>query len=399
MTLERSEGQAAAVAFHIVGDAFVDLFSFLEGDWPEKGGDARLTQPIQTFAGGSATNTATHVNALLRYFDAEDHIDPFYNNSMVLHTTLNPDDHYGKILLSHAQQHGYSLENCKSPEDTAATGHCVAIVAGQERSFMTFRGCVDSFQASQWDVDRIVDAQSHIHVHIAGFFNLSGFQNGAIAAQIKRLRQERRQKSPEYSTVVSLVPQHDASKQWDGGIDELATCLDFLIMNELEAKYIMEQGRLRKGQTPPSSSESLLNYDLVQDCATYFGEVCPQACIVLTRGPSGAVALLNGRVTCQQSTVQVKPIDPTGAGDSFSAGFLHGLWAWSKKQTQSEQDLADVVDGVNSYPWPTPAIQHALRWGCAMGTAAVLIQGASIPSKKEHVLQFYSQIEKLQQRD
>ncbi|CAB9505385.1 ubiquitin carboxyl-terminal hydrolase [Seminavis robusta] len=372
-------------AFHVVGDAFVDLFSFLDGDWPEKGGDAKLNRPIATFAGGSSTNTATHLNSLLGYFDDTN------QSSMLLHTTLNPDDHYGSILLNHAQKHGFSLVNCKRPDDTAATAHCVAIVAGQERSFMSYRGCLDNFHASHLDSDSIIDSPSHVHINIAGYYNLNGFQNGLMAQELQRIRKARAQKFPHCATVVSLVPQHDATKQWDGGIDQLAqSCLDFFIMNELEAKYIMEQGLLRRGKQPPQEANS---DDLLQNCAAYFGELCPRACIVLTRGPAGAVALLKGDIYTQQSTVKVTPIDPTGAGDSFTAGFLYGLWDWKRPHNGDMQfNNAD-----NTFPWPTQAIQHALKWGCAMGTSAVLVRGASIPSSKETVQRFYSEIEQLKE--
>ena len=51
----------------IIGDAFADLFCFLgDSALPKPGGDARLTQPIRTVAGGSGLNTATHLSSLGR---------------------------------------------------------------------------------------------------------------------------------------------------------------------------------------------------------------------------------------------------------------------------------------------------------------------------------------------
>lgn len=379
------------VAFHIVGDAFVDLFSFLEGDWPEKGGDSSLSQPIQTFAGGSSTNTTTHLNVLNSHFTDQ-------SMDLVLHTILNPNDHYGNLLLRHAKDQGFLLINCKESDDSSATGHCVAIVAGQERSFMTYRGCVDNFQADHLDLDQIIGGpESHLHLHIAGFFNLSGFQNGQILKQILKIR-EQRQSYRNVETVVSLVPQHDATKLWDGGIDELATYLDFLIMNDLEAMHIMQQGKIRKKMATASDFANSIDATdtLIADCAAYFNELCPQTCVVLTRGPSGAVALLNGNVIADQSTVKVTPIDPTGAGDSFAAGFMHGLWDWrQKKGDNGNVEVVPTTDAPRTFSWPAEALQFGLLWGCAMGSSSVLVRGASIPSSKDDIQRLFTEIEKL----
>lgn len=369
-----------AVAFHIVGDAFVDLFSFLHGDWPEKGGDAQLDSPIQTFAGGSSTNTTTHLNILHRYFAEKGE-----STEIVLHTILNPSDHYGGILLQHAKEHGFPLINCKQAEDNSATGHCVAIVAGQERSFMTYRGCVDNFHADHLDVERVIALEAHLHLHIAGFFNLSGFQNGHITKQIKHIQKARKEKFPHLLTVVSLVPQHDATKLWDGGIDELATCLDFLIMNDLEAMHIMRQGKIRRNEPAKSATTT---ETLIADCAAYFRKLSPKICVILTRGPSGAVALVDGKVVADQNTVKVVPIDPTGAGDSFAAGFLHGLWAWKRQSASTSSD--GVV-----FAWPNEALRLGLLWGCAMGTSSVLVRGASIPSSKADIEKYRTEIDSL----
>ena len=84
-----------------------DIFSFLADEWPERGGDARLNQPIKMYAGGSATNTTTHLKGLIRDFHNVEHA-----TDLALHTVLNPSDHYGNLLLDHAKQHGYTLFNC-----------------------------------------------------------------------------------------------------------------------------------------------------------------------------------------------------------------------------------------------------------------------------------------------
>ena len=48
------------------------------------------------------------------------------------------------------------------------------------------------------------------------------------------------------------------------------------------------------------------------------------SCVVLTDGPGGAYVLEAERVT-HAAALRVDVVDPTGAGDAFAAGFLHGI--------------------------------------------------------------------------
>ena len=360
------------VDFHIVGDAFVDLFCFLGGKWPEQGGDAQLSHPIDLFAGGSGVNTTTHFNSLMKYFQTQ-------GATLSLHTALNPGDPHGQTLLAHAKKHGFLLLNCKPDDDMAATGHCVAIVSGQDRSFMTYRGCVDTFRADHINTELMLRSESHVHMHIAGFYNLSGFQHGQIKKQIEYIRAYRQENSK--TTTVSLVPQHDASKEWDSGIDELLPCLDFLIMNDMEAMYIVTKSRLRRGiRTANEGIPSSCTDEHIQDFASFFGIVSPRTCVVITRGASGAVVLRDGTIVANQSAFKVKPLDPTGAGDSFAAGFMYGLGlsgCWGHDKLPSE------------------CLEKALMWGCALGTASVRMRGASLPSTKANIEHYYTETAKL----
>lgn len=349
-----------SVAFHVVGDAYVDFFCFLdEGGWPENGGDSRLTQPVKTYAGGSSTNTATHLKALQTNFT--DSVPKVY-----LHTVLNDGDHYGQLLLAHADDHGFPIINCrKSGDDCLFTGHCVAIVSGGERSFMTHQGCIGEFTAEDVSVEKIATTSSEVHFHIAGFYNIPGFWHGQLEQKVDELRRTVKR------ATVSLVTQHDATKEWDGGFDSVLKVLDFAIMNDLEARNIVRRGQ-------GSAREE--GKDEIQNWADYFGPINPNAYVIVTRGELGAVALKAGKVVLNQRTVAVNPVDPTGAGDAFTSGFIHGIWQWRSQNNSSEDDHGDI--------WPLEAIRQGLRWGCAVGRAAILIRGASVPPRPEQIESF-----------
>ena len=83
-----------------------------------------------------------------------------------------------------------------------------------------------------------------------------------------------------------------------------------------------------------------------------------------------------------QSSIAVTPVDPTGAGDLFTAGFIHGIWSWK---------LESQVEGKGT--WTVDAINEGLRWGCAVGRAAVLIRGASVPPEQQDIKNYYEAIQ------
>lgn len=368
------------------------------------------------YAGGSSTNTTTHLNNLLREFYTGENGDNGNTTrsspkELVLHTVLNSNDHYGHLLLDHAEQCGFPLLNCKQEDDPSSTGHCIAIVAGHERSFMTYQGCVENFMAEHLNAEKIIHSNSHVHLHIAGYFNLTGFQHGQLKEQIEVIRNQRKELFPDKTTTASLVPQHDATKDWDGGLAEVIPLLDFLIMNDLEAKYIVQRGRrggLAADQDEGEDSQVAFSLP-IEEWACYFQQVSPRTCVIITRGAMGAVALLNGKMIASQAACPVNPVDPTGAGDSFTAGFLHGLWAWrhgqqhtgspttndatSMSSSNSKSSTTGATD--SSLEWPEEAIKQALLWGCAVGTSSILVRGASVPSKKADIEHVYRETDRM----
>lgn len=357
-------------SFHLVGDAYVDLMAFLGGDLPEPGGDSRLTHAVKMYAGGSSINTATHLQSLLHYLKpTENEVE-----HVALYTVLNKSDEFGKILLRHAAKYSIQLNNCCScgTDTQLRTGHCLVLVAagGTERSFLTHQGCVDSFTASSLDWSSLVCKEGPIHLHVAGFFNMQGFWHGQLREKLEALRDERDiRKQP---TTISMVTQHDATQVWNGGLDEVIKCLDFLIMNELEATRIVQRGL----QVVPTSD------DLIPACQAFFSDLSSHTHFVITRGARGAVSFQNGNVTASvEPAMRVdKVVDPTGAGDSFTAGFLYGVWG--SKGKRSSQNL--VPDA-----WTSQDLKTGLQWGCAVGTAAVSVRGASKPAKYEDIMLLY----------
>ena len=375
--LRRTMDRRLSVA--IIGDAFADLYCFLgDSKLPKPGGDARLLKPIRAVAGGSGLNTATHLSSLSRRRACATDSGAggaTVVDSISLHTVLNESDAYGRLLSSHANEHGFALVNCRRPSpEPESTGHCTVIVSKGERSFMTHLGCVAAFKADHVDVDGVLGSNAgnngdtsghdHLHVHVAGYYNIAGFFDGQLKRLLQSIRDRRASKSVAggsgRGTTISLVPQHDATEQWDGGLVDLLPLVDYLICSEVEAANIANAGGEGEGN------------DLHQ-LASFFHRASPNTCVVVTLGARGAVALRDGKILLRQKAPVdlADPVDPTGAGDAFAAGFLHGIHGRSGSSIESE-----VADSL---------LRSGLFYGCTIGTSCVMKEGASTPASSEEI--------------
>ena len=63
------------------------------------------------------------------------------------------------------------------------------------------------------------------------------------------------------------------------------------------------------------------------------------------------------KILSKQKPIVMKSVDPTGAGDdSFTAGFMYGLWSW-KPLT-----LRDNAEQNNDEQWTIEGIEEGMRW-------------------------------------
>lgn len=365
----------------ILGDVFADLFCFLEGGLPTKvGGDSRLAKPITTVAGGSGLNTATHLMGIMSTSEKT------YCNVRV-YSAFNPNDEYGKLVCQHATEHNFSLINTCDDND-ASTGHCAVIVASDERTFMTHLGAMEKFKATDIDIDSVLQVQpTHsgcLHIHVAGYFNIPGFWKGQIKHLLSTFAERQYQQNPQSPLIVSLVTQYDATEEWDGQLLDLLPSIDYLILNEIEAKNIIQAAHRRMDRR--EDIETLDNEeDVLLAIAAFFASQSSQTCIVLTLGPKGACVLYGGKIIVRQSPPLFveHPLDPTGAGDSFIAGFLHGLYSNSSSTPISKSNTSD----------PT-ILKRGLQYGCILGTSCVMRSGASVPACQEEIDDLLQRISK-----
>jgi sugar/nucleoside kinase (ribokinase family) len=323
-------------------------------------------------------NTTTHLASLFRYFGNGDQIA---DNIVRLQTVINENDVYGKLIIDHAREHNFRLVNRRISNvpncfiGTAeaskfggekSTGHCAVIVANNDRSFMTHLGCIEDFRGSHILLSHSPEVTHQHVVHVAGYFNIPGFWNGELSAQLATLR-DTFDKAGKKLTI-SLVPQQDATDVWDGGLKDVLKYVDFLILNEDEAKHIA--GCVSLSENDSEACEKHI--------AEYFYKCSSNTYVVVTRSSNGAAVFHSGEILFKQSAPRqiTNPVDPTGAGDAFAAGFLYGVLDSQRDRTKSNGGF--LLD----------EIRHALKWGCAMGTCNIMVRGASTPCSKQNIEKF-----------
>jgi sugar/nucleoside kinase (ribokinase family) len=100
--------------------------------------------------------------------------------------------------------------------------------------------------------------------------------------------------------TTSFDPNSDPTHAWKDSIRKVFAYTDLLFLNQTEALQVT---RARS----------------VKEALKALSKEVP--CVVIKLGPKGAMAIKNGEIS-SAAGFSIAPIDTTGAGDSFAAGFV-----------------------------------------------------------------------------
>ena len=340
------------------------------------GGCVLMNEPMQSKAGGSGINTATHLRFLIHQYN------PKYE--LELQTLFDPNDEHGQLLMNHLQTHNIPVVFCSSNDDikhsNQSTPHVIVLVTPNERSFIAYLGSMNHFHANDIQETKFIDHPSHnnnshhLHIHVAGYYNIPQFWNDQLKSKLMQIKQLR-QNFKHTTTTISLTPQYDSLQLWDGQIISLLECIDFLILSHDEALSIS------KINLNTNENEMIL-------LAQFFQNISSKICVIVTLGSKGAIALHNGTILHHQPSHKVENVvDATGAGDSFAAGFLFGFLQQTFEDdvdedvnTDEDKDIDTDTNECCSDPSSLiDQVKEGMKWGCILGAACVQIQGASVP--------------------
>jgi sugar/nucleoside kinase (ribokinase family) len=174
------------------------------------------------------------------------------------------------------------------------TGVTVSISSSEDRALVTFLGAI-----AELDEQDIADAilKEFDHLHVSSYYLQQKLRPGC-GHLFKRARR--------LGLTTSLDPGYDPSETWGPDLVETLEETDLFFPNELEVLAVT------RTQTSEQSLRALSN---------------GRTLTVVKLGPQGCLALDDGQLR-HQPAFTVRPVDTTGAGDSFNAGFLH---AWLRK--------------------------------------------------------------------
>ncbi len=204
------------------------------------------------------------------------------------------DDPLGRFMLAAMAAHGLETAAVRIDPDVP-TGASVILSGPSDRAILTAPGTMPLLRVA--DVPAALLARAR-HVHVGSVFLLDRARPD-LPALFRTARAQ--------GSTTSLDCNWDPRETWDGGVRALLAETDVFLPNAVEATRIAG----------------------VADVATAAHALAALGArvVVVKLGAEGALAVTadGGLVRCRAP--DLAPVDTTGAGDSFDAGFLAGWLA------------------------------------------------------------------------
>jgi ribokinase len=233
------------------------------------------------------------------------------------------DDSLGEFFIGELRRLGVDVGAVRRAPGRA-TGITVALHREHDRGMLTFPGTMDALSDHDVDDQWLVRGA---HLHVSSPFLQRGLWPG-LGSLLRRARAR--------ALTISLDPGFDPCGRWTEPVQEVLGLVDWLLPNETEALGLASA----RAGVVIRDREQALEILSAAGCA-----------VVIKRGGAGAL-LRSARRSLRLDTEPLVPLDTTGAGDNFDAGFI-----------------AALLNGAD------PAV--ALAWGVACGRHAVSGRGGT----------------------
>ncbi len=240
--------------------------------------DVTLVDPIKAYPGGDAMNESITLARL--------------GNRVALAGKVGDDD-FGKLVLNIAGEAGVDTAYVKiSPDDS--TSVCIMLInSSGSRNFASYRGANETFRLE--DLDTSLLEKTKI-VNIGSMFALKLLDGPGVTALLKKARSA--------GAVTGSDMKFDTYGIGFEGIKSAMPYIDYFMPSYDEAVYLT-------GEKEPSRMADVL-------LAAGAGAV------VIKLGENGCYIAAEGK-RYNIPPCPAVPVDTTGAGDSFVAGFLTGV--------------------------------------------------------------------------
>jgi len=258
----------------IVGSVFVDIICEGLSEYPNKGEELYIDS-IVTSPGGSAITAVILKNL---------------NMNVSLASAIGTD-FFGAYLIDYLTQVGIS-DSLIHHEPTQETGVSICIPKNNDRSFISKKGP----ELARY-LPRIFEKLTPLDIEKFRFLHVDfpQLQHPTIQQCISDRRD---------SLIITSDIGYEEALAWKA--DDFSTLKDvsWFFPNEQEARLITHE------QDPAAMVHHLRRY-------------VPHP--VVTLGPKGAVTIDESEKIIQIPAPQVQAVNPSGSGDSFTAGLLYGL--------------------------------------------------------------------------
>jgi len=196
-------------------------------------------------------------------------------------------DSLGRSLLADLEAAGVDT-SLVLVDGQARTGITVSLTWPNDRALITYAGPIARLAAEEVPAAAFEDTR---HLHVSSYFLQKALQPGC--ADLFR-------RAHRLGLTTSLDTGDDPDDRWDSGLADVLAHVDVFFPNRREAARIA-------GTSEPT------------DALDRLASLVPT--VVVKLGADGAIASVRGE-RLRVGAFAVRPLDTTGAGDSFDAGYL-----------------------------------------------------------------------------
>ena len=202
-------------------------------------------------------------------------------------------DDLGKMYKSRLKELGV---NDELVENNAATGTSIILVTeDRERTMCTFLGANRNFNK---DDVKLESAKKADIFYFTGYMWDTDSQQGAIRKVLDI------KKKSNFIVAFDIADPFAVGRYRQTFFDIIKEYVDIVFANSEEARYLID------------------NYD-AYECSKSIGKLCKTA--VVKNGKKGSYISHDGKIYEIPVYGTNRPVDTTGAGDTYAAGFLYGV--------------------------------------------------------------------------
>ncbi|MBE3597880.1 MAG: carbohydrate kinase family protein [Limnochordaceae bacterium] len=241
-------------------------------------------------------------------------------------------DWFGRFMVEALKDEGIATSVKVDP--SVKTGVTVAITGTDERMLITFPGAMAAMKGGDVDLEAVLGSR---HLHTGSFFLQTALQHD-LPAILRR--------AVEAGMTTSLDPGHDPAERW-AGLENVLPWVTVLMLNEVELLGIARTLTGDVGiQNPRDAARAV--------CETV------REMVVVKRGKDGAFAVSRDGRLVESPPFRVDPVDTTGAGDAFDAGFIVQWLAGAP--VENRLAFANACGAIaTTYPGGTPGFPSLER--------------------------------------